>query len=103
MQHKEKLYVCAYFLPSLQEAPPIFMAQLHMHKETVALPAPTHKPTRNHRSAGVCPSLIQTHNTKHSAKKQSVKKRASVICYEQVLWRKLTGNVLSTTEWIYSR
>lgn len=78
-------YKSADFFSPLKAAPPIFMAQLYRHKETVALPAPTHTPTHNHQSAALCLPLIQTDNTKHSAKKQSVRKSASVICYEQVL------------------
>lgn len=52
-------------------------------QETVTLPAPTHtQPKSTSQLPYAC--LIQTDNTKRSAKKQSVIKRASVICYEQV-------------------
>ena len=97
------------FFPSFFKQPHPFLwlththTHTHTHKETVAMPASTHTPTHDYRSAALCLPLIQTDNTKRSAKKQSVRKE----CLSDLLWagavKKIDRQCFIETEWIYCR
>lgn len=95
----------AALFPPLFKQPHPFLWRTHTntHKETVAMPASTHTPAHNYRSAALCLPLIQTDNTKRSAKKQSVRKE----CLSDLLWagavKKIDRQCFIETEWIYCR
>ena len=66
----------------------------HIRKQLQCQRLPTHQPITTAQPPYACRWYKQTTQNALPRSNQS-EKSASVICYEQVLWRKLTGNVLS--------
>lgn len=85
------------FFPLFLSSPTHFYGahtQTHIRKQLQCQRLPTHQPITTAQLPYACRWYKQTTQNALPRSNQS-EKSASVICYEQVLWRKLTGNVLS--------
>lgn len=85
------------FFPLFLSSPTHFYGahtQTHIRKQLQCQRLPTHQPITTAQPPYACRWYKQTTQNALPRSNQS-EKSASVICYEQVLWRKLTGNVLS--------